>query len=55
MVGKKVIKLGNVSLEHFILCYEIIALAFQFSNQLIRCRLIASESVFEKLNFVRNL
>ncbi len=28
LIGKEVIKPGDVSLQHFILCYEIIALAF---------------------------
>ena len=55
LIGKEVIKLGNVSLQHFILCHEIIALAFEFGNQLVCCRLVTSESVFEKLHFVRNL
>jgi hypothetical protein len=54
LVGKEVVELGNVGSQHRILFQQLIALAFQFGNQLVHRRLIASESVFEKLNFVRN-
>jgi hypothetical protein len=51
LIGKKVVELGNVAAKNFILSQHIIALLFEFSYQFPRGGLIASERVFEKLEF----
>ena len=51
LIGKEVIKLGNVALQHRILSQHIIALLFKFSYQFSRRCLVTSERVFEKLEF----